>query len=345
MPGLISTFLIVGVLSASDGGAVEDVLKQIGEALFKRLGADDSTRAQRLDAWKRMAATGSPAERSVSERALRLEQSKAPPEELFHEWTDLLRDVAKLARGKFTEEKAVVDAFAVLSQTALNIGEDPVPLRHEALTRARELVQRYPKEARAHASLAFALILEEDLAGSTSDAVLAELKRCVELDPNAWCRKKFVQIAAERERPRCSGSALIRPLTLTAASEPVGREPPPVEVDSWGGQKLALEEKPAFVSKDFVSIAVNDQGGLSLMMADPRRLEAETRRIQALPSGSMVLKLGDEVLLVARVVEAIPNGRVDVRQGSNKPAFRLEQLCRTVEHPQLPPDLQLHDSP
>jgi hypothetical protein len=339
---VLSAFLIAGLLGASDGGIVDEAIKQIGEALLQQMGADQASRARRVEEWKRIAATGAPAEKAIAQRALRIEQGDAPPEAQFREWIAVLRDVAPLARGRFADEKAVANAFAVISQTAVNLGQDAAPLRREAVARARELVLHYPKESRAHAALAFALMLEDDATGGpSSDAVLAELKRCAEGDPGGWCRKKYQRIAAAREQPRCAGTALRRPLTLTAASsfQPGGARAETVQ--AWDGTKLALESKPSFVSKDFLSIELGEEGGLQMSIADPHRLEAETRRIQALPGGSMVLKFGDDVLLVARVVEAIPNGRIQWRAGAGKPSPTLDELCVEVEHPKLAPELRL----
>lgn len=196
----------------------------------------------------------------------------------------------------------------------------------------RDFAARYPKESLAHGWLAFVLAEER----ADAKLILGALKRCVDLNPHAKCAQTYADTAAEYQRPRCTGAALIKPLTASAAREKPGA---PLAAN---GRTYAVDPEPFLRSTDFTEVTVDDDGNLSLATspAATTRLADETGALIKTGS-SVVLKLGDDVLLVAQLRERITTGQLRVTRGQGKPAFELEKLCRSVERPQVPAELKL----
>jgi hypothetical protein len=193
----------------------------------------------------------------------------------------------------------------------------------------QDLVERFPNEGRAHGLRASALM--EARADST--VVLGELERCARLEPQASCARSATDLRATLERPRCRGSALKAELLATGAQQEWTKAP-----GAATGAWTAVREKEPFLrSADFASVAVDAQGNLALEVTEAAkaRLAEETRRLVGTPAGAVVLTLGNEVLLSARVQEPILEGRIQVSRGRDKAPFRLEDLCKAVERPSV----------
>lgn len=221
-------------------------------------------------------------------------------------------------------------AFLVLPSLARSAGLDTKPLRREALTVTRDLVERFPGQGAAHDLRATAL----SEARASSRAVLDELEQCARLEPQAPCARSAADVRATLERPRCSGSALKAELLVTGAQQEWMRAPGAAK-GTWTDVR---EKEPFLRSADFSSVSVDAQGNLLLEVTEAAkaRLEKETRRLVGTPAGAVVLTLGSEVLLSARVQEPIAEGRIQVSRGLDKAPFRIESLCKTVERPTVP---------
>jgi hypothetical protein len=311
------------IASAADAGAPAqraDVRSLFNEFVRAQDEASKEQRLAQIAALKTAAASASGDERKLIDRMTRLLEKDEPLEKVVPEFADIVRATAKLARGRFDDERVAAGAYLSLPATARNAGLDPEPLRREAMAFIRDLVARYPNEGSAHGLLASALME----AKADSKLVLVELKRCSELDGKSSCTEQYSRLLAEFERPRCRGTALKKLLTARGAHD-----------DAANGQKYSVEANPFLRAEDFASVSVDEEGNLALEVTTSARarLAQETRRLLG---KTVVLMLGDEVLLAARVQEPISDGRVRVTQGQGKPPFKLEELCRTVEHPAAP---------
>lgn len=150
------------------------------------------------------------------------------------------------------------------------------------------------------------------------------------LDPSSRrsCANQYTKLLAEQSRPRCTGASLRKQLTASGAHDASAQGKGATLFAN--GQQYIVEAEPFLHTEDFASVSVDDDGGLALEVTPvaKARLEKGTRRLVG--SGSVMLRLGEDVLLVARVMEPISEGRVRVSQGKGKPPFKIEALCRAL---------------
>ncbi len=326
--------LVAVVLAGSPDGGASPVRTPLPSLLEDVLRAQRETRKERrteeLAALRSATAKATGAERPLLERMTRLLEQDEPLPNQVPELADILRSMSRLVRGRFDEERAVVGAFLSLPSLARSARLDPEPLRREGLAMTQDLVERFPAEGRAHGLRASAMME----ARADAKAVLVELQRCAQLEPSAWCSRSAADLKATLERPRCSGSALKAELLATGAQQEWTRTP-----GATKGQWTDVRENEPFLrSADFSSISVDADGNLALEVTEAAkaRLEKETRRLVGTAAGAVVLTLGGEVLLSARVQEPITEGRIRVSRGLDRPPFRIEDLCKTVERPTVP---------
>jgi hypothetical protein len=326
----------MAVAAVPDAGAARVDVKRIFDDLFARDRAEmAAARAKEVEALRAAMKDALPADRPLYELTLKLMQSDEPPEKLFPELLALLRQITPRARGDWETERAIGRAWLSMPTTCRAMGMDPAPVQREAMAYLRDVVTRYPQQGRAHGLLASALLES----GAEPKEALPELKRCAELDPEAWCKGMHAKIIEELERPRCSGATMTRPLTAWRAKEwsagATGR------VVEQNGQKLVLEGEPFLRAADFSSVAMDGEGNLALELgaSATQRFSDETGRLGSV-GGWMALLLGDEVLLAARVMERIPKGKISVWMG-NKKGVTLESLCGRLERPKVSESLKL----
>jgi hypothetical protein len=259
-------------------------------------------------------------ERQLAVRLKQLIQQDEFSDKQVIEFSKIVRDFTKLARGRLTEELAAGSLMLSLAPLAKNVGLDPEPARREAVAFASDLASRYPAEGRAHGVLASASIA----ANADSEIILTELKRCSELDKKSWCADTYARALSDRNRPMCRGTMLTKSLTAIGAEEESAHQVGPTIV--YNEQKYTLEAKPFLSSEDFASIAVDPDGNLVLEVnaAAKKRLEQETKRLLR---KTVVLRFGEEILLAASLMEPIANGQIFVRRGNSQPPFSLDALC------------------
>jgi hypothetical protein len=333
------TGLVCAALLSVDGGDVRADTKRLLDAVFAQQRAQDAERNAQLVAQVRAARDAAAGEeRELLDRMLRFVASDEPlDKKTWPEWVQLNRDLLKLSRGDWEAERAAVGAFSSLGSLAQTLSLDPEPYRRESVLVARDLVTRWPAQGRAHGLLASALLQS----GAENLAVLPELKRCVQLDATAdWCKRLHASLVDAAERPRCSGKQLTQTLTSTAAHDWQKGQTGTV-IESYG-MKLLVEEHPFLFNEDYALIAVDQDGNLDIEVTQPamKRLETETTRLVR-QSGTVVMRLGDEVILSAHVNEPIANGRLHITHGAKGPPFVLDKLCRSVDRPSLPAALKL----
>ena len=321
MLGLLAALLVAANV---DAGTPRFDVKKALEAVFRSQNeASQQQKNEQVAALEKAAASASGDERALLNRMIVLMKKDQQIEKAVPELAEIVRALAKLTRGDFEGEMATAGAFYALPMLARTAGLDPEPLRVEALAFIRDVVARYASQARAHGLLGSALLETK----ADPKLALVEFKRCSELDPKAWCANQYTKLLAEQSRPRCTGASLRKPLTASGAHEA------PTQVKgatvSANGQQYTVEAEPFLHTEDFASVSVDDDGGLALEVTPvaKARLEKETRRLVG--SGSVMFRMGEEVLLVAHVMEPISEGRVRVSQGKGKP-FKIEALCRAL---------------
>lgn len=327
------TLALTLALAAGDAGVASPLQPLLGQLMEARLAASAERRAEFVAAVKAAKEHATPEEQAFLERLVRLMDLEPDPKTTFQALVSLTREALLLERGDFAAERSLTATFLSFPFSARSFSLDPAPLTQEAVSHARALVKRWPREASAHGVLASALELEP----APPKDVLAALERCVALDGAraTKCGERRDRLIAELERPRCSGAALSAPLTFSGAQEAWKLAPgTPLTVD---GVELTVEPKPFLDGAQLAALSVDDEGNLRLeaTKAGAIELAQHTRRLRDTRAGYVVVRLGDEVLMAPRLMDAIEGGQVRITRGRDRAPFSLEALCKTVERPRV----------
>src|SRR4051812_25574864 len=146
-PGSVGAMLalVCIMLFAADAGTspsgdeARRVVKGAIEELFQR--QDQITaerRAALLVEMRSLEPTISPDLRPILERLIRFHEAAEPLQRSFPQFVNIVRDLIKMSRGRFDEERAAIGAFLALPSLAQGAGDDPETYRKEALELARD---------------------------------------------------------------------------------------------------------------------------------------------------------------------------------------------------------------
>ncbi len=331
--------VVMLLLAGADAGhpPPPDVRALVDRGLAVQLGGSPTDKAELVAALRDAQEFASPAERELLGRLVRLVDLDPTSAAAFQGLVSIVRDAVKVSRGRPDDEVRLLSTFISLAATARNFGLDPAPVLREARVLVQDFIKRTPHEGRAYGL--YATLLQQ--ADARPQDVLAVLKRCATLSPQSSCRAQHAQVLASFERPRCAGAALLQPLTVTGAQADV--PPSPGRALTVRGQVLALEDRPFLGPADVHEVSLDEQGQLALTLtaAGAATMERESQRLMSTPSGWLVLRRGADVLMAARLMERLPGPLVTVPRGPEAPAYRLETLCRTIEHPRVDRALRL----
>ena len=260
------------------------------------------------------------------------------------EFADSLREAAAQHPEVFELQFLAADLVWGMVVEASWLDMDPGPLRDEYLVRCRDLVARFPSEARAESVLAFAL-RNRDATES-----LRHYKRCLEIDPtHETCREGHASLARQYQRPRCAGAEMKRSLALIAATTS-GAD----RCHDWRDRRLCLDGSPVLGVNDMAFVAL----GESSVIIGTVENKQPALVLGLTPTGQVKLKTATEALrreerwlaLVVddRLMQAVPvrfvidSPEVQLTGGGSRD---LGPYCEAVESPEPPLELRLPELP
>jgi len=224
-------------------------------------------------------------------------QSPADATRAAHTYADAMIGIAKRHPDDFEVQYQVGKALELLGPQVTNLGGDGAPFCAQSVAFARELAQRFDREGRAHAVLAFTL---DNCDGAALD-VLHEAERCVVLVDDAHCRDLHVRTAAQYTAPRCDGANVVRGLAVVSHGEPV----------------LA----PAQIS------AIEDSGGAAVALLTPEG-RARLHAASASP-GTIAVTVDGASLRAFTIDHELDTARVSL-------GVPIEKVCAKVERREIP---------
>ncbi len=161
----------------------------------------------------------------------------------------ILRDLSSTEPDDFTIQLAVTSYFQTELTGYANIGMNSAPRVEEEIKNSKELVKRFPGEARAFENLGKLQMLPS---GDEVEALRA-FKKCLELDAShTRCRDNY-NVAASWYRLETCTQAQIHP---QLAAYPASMESSKERVRSvlWKGEALHVATKPLIESSDVYKV-------------------------------------------------------------------------------------------
>ena len=201
-----------------------------------------------------------------------------------------------------------------------------------ALSRALNLVGRFPNQSRAHAHLA------EVLAVSGGDQVTAmrSFVRCLQLDPNNRdCRSGLKSLAAEYRRPRCREYKRDGFTVHRAGVKAVGSKSRKFTVDKL---ELFIDGVPLLTGVDIAEV-VSAPGSASQTVVTLKpnaaaRFEVQTEDL-ARADGYLIVLLKGTAIGAPRVLSPVSNGQLSLAVHG----YKLDEVCKSFDVRKLPADV------
>jgi hypothetical protein len=272
-------------------------------------------------------------ERELLERMLVIarQPDAQEPRKAMLEVIGILRELAGMYPDDLEINVRLVSSLAMLVQVGPSMGIDVAPLIADLGERGPALTARFPKEARAHASAAVALLATE----ADELTVLRELVACLALDPaHEYCRTTAHQVRRSYTTPRCDGASVRQALKAVLATKS-GKGP----AVTWPGALDTYHLGDTLLTAgDIASVSGNPDDDVllvTLTAAGRQKLTTASRAMEHTFDGALVLYDGDKLLYGAAVQSRIDGGKLNlVEVGS------IDVLCSQVTRRELPAELR-----